>query len=83
MVECGMSRSRRKHPICGITTAESEKDDKQSAHRRERRVIRTIVHVDPNVDLLPHTRELSNPWAMAKDGKMRFDQNRHKSLMRK
>ncbi|MEA2338891.1 MAG: hypothetical protein QOE82_2898 [Thermoanaerobaculia bacterium] len=32
---------------------------------------------------MPHTRELSDPWAMAKDGKMRFDPAEHPQLMRK
>jgi hypothetical protein len=32
---------------------------------------------------MPHTRELSNPWAMDKDGKMRFDPAKHPHLMRK
>jgi hypothetical protein len=33
-----MSRSIKKTPICGITTAESEKKDKQRASRATRRV---------------------------------------------
>jgi hypothetical protein len=30
-----MSRSRKKHPITGITTAETEKEFKQQEHSRE------------------------------------------------
>ena len=78
-----MSRSRRKTPVRGITTSESEKSDKQMAHRRERRLVRVVVHIEPEAELMPHERELSNPWAMAKDGKMRFDPTTHKALLRK
>lgn len=62
-----MTRSRKKSPIAGITTAESEKTDKLAAHRRERRRIRQLLPAEP--DILPHTREISSPWLMAKDGK--------------
>ena len=64
-----MSRSRRKTPVIGITSAESEKADKQAAHRRERRKVRQRLVADPAPDLLPHAREVSNPWTYAKDGK--------------
>ena len=65
-----MARSRKKTPVTGITSAESEKADKLAAHRRERRKIRQQMTVDANADVLPHTREVSNPWAHAKDGKV-------------
>lgn len=64
-----MSRSRRKTPIRGITTSESEKADKLRAHRAERRKVRAILGKDPDGDRLPHRREISNPWMMDKDGK--------------
>lgn len=64
-----MSRSRRRTPVCGITTARSEKEDKIAAHRRERRRVHTVLGVEPARDLLPHRRELSNVWSYAKDGK--------------
>ena len=35
-----MSRSHRHHPFRGITTCESEKDDKQLAHRVYRHTLR-------------------------------------------
>jgi hypothetical protein len=63
-----VARSRKKAPITGITSAKSEKTDKQLAHRKERRKVRQVVESEPEV--LPHTREVSNPWAMAKDGKV-------------
>ena len=65
-----MSRSRRKTPIIGITTAESEKAEKQANHQRERRRVRQVLAVDPEPDVLPHRRELRTPLAMGKDGKM-------------
>jgi hypothetical protein len=58
-----MSRSRLKTPITGITTAVSEKWDKQKANRRLRAAIRSGR--DPEV----HRRAVSDPWGFAKDGK--------------
>lgn len=65
-----MSRSRKKSPVTPVTSAESEKSDKQAAHRRERHKVRTKLAVDPEPEILPHTREVSDPWAFAKDGKV-------------
>ena len=65
-----MARSRKKVPITGISSAASEKAEKQANHRRERRRIRQVLSSGPHADVLPHTRELSNPWSMAKDGKV-------------
>lgn len=76
-----MSRSRRKTPSRGITTAESEKADKAASHRRLRRAVRRVV-VDLDA-VMPVERQLTNPWSMAKDGKRRFDPARDSKLMRK
>ena len=65
-----MSNSRKKTPKVGITSATSEKAEKQENHRRERRRVRQTLAVDPEPEVLPHTKELSNPWSMAKDGKV-------------
>lgn len=62
-----MSRSRRKTPIFGMTTARSEERDKVQAHRDERRAVRAAIAED--ADLMPHTREVSDVWGFAKDGK--------------
>ena len=78
-----MARSRRKSPVRGITTSESDKRDKQAAHRTERRRVRHVVKSEPETEVLPHTRELSDPWSMAKDGKLRFNAAKHARLMRK
>lgn len=64
-----MSRSRRQTPKRGITTADSEKRDKVLAHRRERKRVREVLGKNPETDVLPHRKELSNPWLMDKDGK--------------
>jgi hypothetical protein len=62
-----MSRSRRKKPILGITTAASEQQDKRLANRKLRRRLRQIP---PDEDaILPEQREVSNIWAFDKDGK--------------
>jgi hypothetical protein len=65
-----MTRSRKKTPKTGITAARSEKTEKQANHRRERRRVRQTLDADPDADVLPHRKELSNPWSMAKDGKV-------------
>jgi hypothetical protein len=75
-----MSRSYRYTPICGLTTAASEKDDKQRWHRRFRHRNRQLVRhgEDPLLQ-----RVVSDPWLMAKDGKQWFDPTRHPRLPRK
>ena len=62
-----MSRSRRKTPKAGITTAETEKENKRQANRKFRRVMK--VKVKKGADELPLTKELSNVWSFDKDGK--------------
>jgi 4-aminobutyrate aminotransferase-like enzyme len=78
-----MSRSRRKTPISGITTAESEKQDKRIANRRERHRNRQILGYSVDDTLLMHRRQAGNPWLMDKDGKAFFDSNKYPELMRK
>ena len=78
-----MAHSRKKTPIVGIASADSEKADKQSAHRRERRKVRERLHTEPDRDLLPHRRELSDPWSMAKDGKRYVGAHASKKVLRK
>jgi hypothetical protein len=65
-----MTRSRKKTPITGYSTARSEKADKISAHRRERRIVHTRLKTDPDADRLPDRREVSNVLGYAKDGKI-------------
>ena len=75
-----MSRSRRKTPKTGITTAETEKENKRQANRKFRRV--TKVNVKKGRDELPLTKELSNVWSFDKDGKQ-FLKNPTKKDLRK
>lgn len=76
-----MSRSKRKTPVRGITTADSEKSDKILSHRKLRRAVRIAVTQDD--ESIPDEKGLSNCWAMAKDGKYRFNPSLHPKLMRK
>lgn len=78
-----MSRSRRKTPICGHTTAVSEKADKASNHRRIRRQVSVVLRNDAEAEVLPHDKELSSPWLMSKDGKGYFNSEKFPELMRK
>jgi hypothetical protein len=78
-----MARSRKKMPITGITTAPSEKADKVSAHKRERRAVRTRLQGQPSADVLPTTREVSNVWTFAKDGKTYLKPGRRTKRLRK
>jgi len=79
-----MTRSRRKTPVCGITTAESEKADKALTHRLMRRKVAVALREDEDESTPPEAnREALNPYSMAKDGKQRFDPAKHPRLMRK
>lgn len=42
-----MSRSKKRTPVCGMTSARSEKLDKRLYNRRYRRVFKQAIHVDP------------------------------------
>jgi hypothetical protein len=57
-----VSRSCRKTPIVGITTARSEKGCKRAWHSRFRALKRQDIEATDE-------RLASNPWAMAKDGR--------------
>jgi hypothetical protein len=78
-----MSRSAKKTPVKGNTSSRSEKRDKQAASRRLRREVARAIEADPETEVLPHTREVSDPWLMDKDGKRRFDPKKHPKSMRK
>lgn len=79
-----MSRSRRKSPIKGTTTARSEKKDKRLHNRALRHATtQKLKTYEDSSDVLPHRMEITNPWTMAKDGKARFDPKKNPKLMRK
>ncbi|MGF7004533.1 hypothetical protein [Aminobacter sp. BE322] len=61
-----MSRSRRKTPIIGITTAETDKPFKQAEHRRERRAVKAVIKTGEEP---PAPKAFGNPWDGQKDGK--------------
>jgi hypothetical protein len=76
-----MSRSRKKTPIFGITTASSEKRDKRLANRKLRRLTTTELRCSLYDDdlILPEIRDVSNVYNFEKDGKgYRPDQNLRK-----
>lgn len=76
-----MARSFRRTPIAGITTAETEKPDKQKANRRYRHAVR--VAIAEGRDHIPSRRELTDPWHMAKDGKKWFSPSARAGILRK
>ncbi len=63
-----MSRSFKKHDITG-NGGGSEKKDKRYANRRLRRAVKAILGTDPERDIFPVMREVSNIWDFSKDGK--------------
>lgn len=78
-----MSRSRRKTPICGITTADSEALWKAKAARRLRAAIRVSLKEQPEGEAFPGKRwDVVDPWDGPKDGK-RWLRSKHAKLMRK
>ncbi len=62
-----MSRSKKKTKIQGITTAKSEKNNKQEANRKLRRLVKQKVTKEE--EELPLLREVSDVWTFDKDGK--------------
>lgn len=73
-----MSRSRRRTKIFGITTKESEKQDKRIANRKFRKRVKDQLNIarqyedDDSLDslVLPELlNEVHDEWIMDKDGK--------------
>lgn len=80
-----MSRSRRKHPFCGITTARSEHWWKAICNRALRVAVRCQLArmEDPDELLMPARRgDSAHGWG-PKDGKQIFNAARFPELMRK
>lgn len=65
-----MSRSYIKRTYHGITTADSEKQDKRLANRRLRRYVNQLLTNNQDPDILPVIKEVSNRWSMDKDGRI-------------
>ena len=75
-----MSRSKKKTKIRGVTTADSEKKDKQDANRKFRRIVKQKVK--KGEDKFPEIRETSNIWSFDKDGKI-YDKDMDDKDLRK
>jgi len=73
-----MSNSYKKTPIIGIAISESEKEDKQKANRKFRRIVKSQIKVN-NFDF-PLIREVSNVWSFEKDGKQFLNIKKQKQL---
>ena len=66
-----MSRSYKNTTISAITTAQSDKKDKQLANRRFRRISKHRVKIE--TEPLVNLNEVSDIWNFQKDGKRYFD----------
>jgi hypothetical protein len=75
-----MSRSYRKTPICGKTTAASDKCFKNAEHKRARRALSAC---DLEFDDAPSDKQYGNPWGAPKDGKQWIDEKHYPKIMRK
>lgn len=79
-----MSRSRRKTPIRGITTADSDHDWKKASSRKLRHRVKQHLTATLDGDRFAGKRwDLVNPWSSQKDGKFWFDPDKRGELMRK
>lgn len=78
-----MSKSYRKTPIVGVTTAASDRYGKKASARKLRRAVK--VSVARGDDVQPHQYELFDPYSMPKDGKTYIARGNPdaKKLMRK
>ena len=78
-----MSRSRRKTPISGMTTADSDHLWKKMASRALRHRVKQELNSKLDLTRFPGKRwDLVNPWSSQKDGKSWFG-DRYPELMRK
>jgi len=65
-----MSRSRRKTPIHGHTTTETDHPWKKASSRKVRRRVRQLLTATLDAERLPTRRwELVNPWSSEKGRK--------------
>ena len=78
-----MSRSRRKTPISGITTADSDHPWKKMTARKVRHRVKQHLNATLDGDRFAGKRwDLVNPWSSEKDGK-HFWHNADPRMMRK
>jgi hypothetical protein len=76
-----MSRSRRKTPITGITTANSEKWWKRKSNRRWRRAVKMALR--KGKEILPKRKETGDSSWGPKDGKVYLGTDVDDKWMRK
>ena len=77
-----MSRSRRKSPFTGITSAPSDKRDKAASSSAYRHALKQAIALAPETPP-PTVRQITDPRSLAKEGKSRFDPAEVPRLMRK
>ncbi len=65
-----MSRSVRKTKIFGITTAQTEKQDKRRWNRTFRKVCKKLIRLEKEAPVKMHG--VTNIWDGAKDGKQYY-----------
>ena len=76
-----MSRSRRKTPIRGITSARTDHPWMKAAARMLRRAVRQSLKATLDGDRFAGKRwDLVDPWTSGKDGKFRFGSDRPELL---
>ena len=79
-----MSRSRRHTPITGIATPQSERGFKQASNHVLRQKQKKAMLGDPDAAVLPvRSRDAVETYSGPKDGKLRFDPQKHPRLLRK
>lgn len=74
-----MSRSRRKTPIFGITTSESEKEYKRQENRRRRRKDNTTLG-KAEEDGYTTDKDFGNRWGGPKDGRRYYKKAKPKDM---
>jgi hypothetical protein len=72
-----MSRSRKKTPVAGWTTAASEKESKKIINGRIRSKTKQILKNPEKAQeaVFPIKEEILDIWSMEKDGKTYFSKN--------
>jgi hypothetical protein len=65
-----MTRSLKKHPFGSYYTATSDRKDKVRVHRRERHAVRQLLHIEPEQDLLPCSKEFGDAREFSKGKKV-------------
>jgi hypothetical protein len=76
-----MSRSRKHNPFRGMSSSESEKQDKRQGNRSLRRQNKILVNKFQDEALPLERNQVMTRWDMAKDGKTRFDPKKEPKKM--